>query len=307
MRNIITSLLLVSFAFIGCNTNKELVKLNAKETMKNKESINAFYNNALTVNSINRPTKVLTPLLADGYKSSSSTGVKNAEQLMGQLEFFWKLIPDLKWEPQVIHNDGNTYIVRSKASGTPKGEFMGLLTDGTKKFEITTIDMHTMKEGKILATHHVEDWATAMQQLKSGTKKQTAMDIADAYMGAMGKGDMVAMSNLMHEDMVWQNSGDSAIPWINENGLWKGKQTILEKFMPAFGKGFQTIKWEPVDAVTSDDTAAYFGQMIGKLTNTGVDTKEFTYALRVKVKDGKVILWNWFEDSIEVSRAYNGK
>ena len=297
---------MLSVVLFSCNTQKNITKLNSQEIVKNKEAINSFYNKALTVNTMTRPTAVLKSLLTEGYKSSNSGGAKNADQLMGQLEFFWKLIPDLKWEPQVISNDGDTYIVRSIASGTPNGDFMGMPTDGTKKFEITTIDMHTMKDGKILATHHVEDWATAMKQLKGGAKKQTAMDIANAYMDAMGKGDMEKMSNLMHEDMIWQNAGDSRMPWINENGRWKGKQTILEKFMPAFGAGFKTLKWEPVDAVTSDDTAAYFGQMIGELTNTGKKTDEFTYALRVKVKDGKVILWNWFEDSIEVSNAYNG-
>lgn len=304
MKIFTSSLFLLCITLLGCNAQKEISKLNTQEIMKNKETISSFYNQALTVNTQTRPTEVLSPLLADDFKSTSSAGTKNAEQLMGQLEFFWKVVPDLTWEPQVISNDGDTYIVRSKASGTPNGDFMGMTTDGTKRFDIMTIDMHTMKDGKILSTHHVEDWATAMQQLKGGAKKQTALDIANAYMEAMGKGDMKAMENLMHEDMVWQNAGDKNIPWI---GPWNGKKAILEKFMPAFGAGFQTIKWEPVDALTSDDTAAYFGQMIGKLTNSGEQTEEFTYALRVKVKDGKVILWNWFEDSIEVARAYNNK
>ncbi len=293
---------LVLLVTISCNTQKNISKLNTMETMKNKEAVMAFYNKALTVNTVTRPTQVLTPLLADGYMSSSSSGAKNPQQLMGQLEFFWKLIPDLKWIPQTIVNEGDSFVVRSIASGTPSGDFMGVPTDGSKKFEIMTIDIHTVKDGKIMNTHHVEDWATAMKQL-GGEKKQTAMDIANAYMDAMGKGDMEAMANLMHDDMVWQNSGDQSIPWM---GPWNGKKAIMEEFFPAFGAGFQTLKWEPVDALTSDDTAAYFGQMIGKLTKTGIDTKEFTYALRVKVKDGKVILWNWFEDSVEVARAYHG-
>ena len=271
--------------------------------MKNKEAINAFYNRALTVNNLTRPTAVLTPLMASGYQSSSSEDAKNAEQLMGQLEYFWKLVPDLKWEPQEILNDGDTYIVRSIATGTSNGDFMGTPTDGTKSFKMMTIDVHKMKDGMFLSTHHVEDWVTAMKQLK-GEPKKTAMDIANEFMGAMGKGDMEAMVNLMHEDMVWQNAGDKAIPWM---GPWNGKKVILETFFPAFMKGFQTIKWEPIDAVTSDDTAAFFGQMIGTLTNSGDTTDEFTYALRVKTKDGKIILWNWFEDSLEVSKAFHGK
>ncbi len=139
---------------------------------------------------------------------------------------------------------------------------------------------------------------------KLAIQSQKTLDMANAYMAAMGKGDMEAMKNLMHEDMVWQNAGDSDLPWM---GPWKGKKAILEEFFPAFGAGFVTKKWDPTDAFASGNTAAYFGQMIGQLTNSNKDTKEFTYALRVKVKDGKIILWNWFEDSFEVSKAYHNK
>jgi|GEM_PF-324596 len=290
----------------GCNTQKSLT--NSKEIMQNKESVLAFYNKALTVNSETRPTKVLSPLFAEGYKSSSSIDSKGPVQLMGQLEFFWKIIPDLKWEPQEIFNDGDTYIVRSIATGSPNGDFMGVPTDGTKSFKILTIDVHTMKDGKFVKTHHVEDWATAMKQLKPAgpsPAQQAAetMKVANAFMGAMGKGDMDAMMGLMHDKMVWQNEGDKNLPWI---GPWSGKKIILEKFLPSFGANFKTVKWEPNDALSSGDTAAYFGRMIGLLTKSNRETKEFTYALRVKVKDGKVILWNWFEDSLEVSKAYHG-
>jgi len=134
--------------------------------MSNKEAIAEFYGKALTVNTETRPTAVLSPLLAEEYKSSSSADSKGAEQLMGQLEFFWKIIPDLKWEPQEIINEGDTYVVRSIASGTPNGDFMGVPTDGTKLFKIMTIDIHRMKDGKFNSTFHVEDWVTAMKQLK---------------------------------------------------------------------------------------------------------------------------------------------
>lgn len=139
---------------------------------------------------------------------------------------------------------------------------------------------------------------------KLNIASQKTLDIANAFMGAMGKGDMDTMKDLMHTDMVWQNAGDESLPWI---GPWKGEKAILENFLPAFGKNFTTKKWVPTDAFSSGDTAAYFGQMIGLLSKSNQETKEFTYALRVKVKDGKIILWNWFEDSYEVSKAYHNK
>ena len=140
--------------------------------------------------------------------------------------------------------------------------------------------------------------------LKLAEESQKTMDIANSFMAAMGSGDMEKMQSLMHEDMLWQNAGDSSLPWI---GPWKGKKAILEEFLPSFGKNFVTKKWEPTDGFASGDTAAYFGQMVGLLTKSNKETEEFTYALRVKVKDGQVILWNWFEDSYEVSKVYHAK
>ncbi len=135
--------------------------------MTNKEALMAFYEKALTVNTETRPEAVLADILADNFVSKGSVESKNKEQLTGQLGFFWKLIPDLKWEPQEILNEGNKYIVRSLASGTPNGDFMGLPTDGTKSFKIMTIDIHTIIDGKVVEVHHLEDWGTAMKQLKS--------------------------------------------------------------------------------------------------------------------------------------------
>ncbi|MEM9076349.1 MAG: nuclear transport factor 2 family protein [Bacteroidota bacterium] len=135
-------------------------------------------------------------------------------------------------------------------------------------------------------------------------QSQETLTIANAFMNAMGQGDMDTMIGLMHDDMVWQNAGDSSLPWI---GPWRGKKAILEDFFPVFGENFKTLKLEPSDSFAQGDTAAYFGHMVGLLSKSNQETNEFTYALRVKVKDGKVVLWNWFEDSFEVSRAYHNK
>ncbi len=135
--------------------------------MENKAALIAFYRKALTVNTETTPTTVLTEVLSDSFLSSSSLDSKEKPALIGQVEFFWKLIPDLKWEPQELINEGNKYVVRSIASGTPKGDFMGLPTDGTKSFKIMTIDVHTVENGKLQSVHHLEDWSTAMKQLKS--------------------------------------------------------------------------------------------------------------------------------------------
>jgi len=47
---------------------------------------------------------------------------------------------------------------------------------------------------------------------------QASFDTVMAFMGAVGTGDMETVNALMADDMVWQNEGDSAMPWI---GPWK--------------------------------------------------------------------------------------
>ncbi len=135
--------------------------------MTNKDVITAFYEKALTVNAEHRPEAILAEILADDFVSKGSVELKNKQQLIGQLGFFWQLIPNLKWEPQEILNQDNQYVVRSIASGNPNGDFMGLPTDGSKAFRIMTIDIHRVENGKIIEVHHLEDWGTAMKQLKS--------------------------------------------------------------------------------------------------------------------------------------------
>ncbi len=91
---------------------------------------------------------------------------KKRDQFIGQVSgFFAKLMPDLNWEVQEMIQEGNTVVVRSRATGTPKGPLFGVDGKG-KSFDILTIDIHTLENGKIVRSYHVEDWAGALQQLK---------------------------------------------------------------------------------------------------------------------------------------------
>ena len=89
---------------------------------------------------------------------------KNRDQFIGQIGVFAKLIPDLNWAPEEMIQEGNKVVVRSRATGTPVGPFFGVDGQG-RSFDIMTIDIHTIQDGKIVESHHVEDWAGALQQL----------------------------------------------------------------------------------------------------------------------------------------------
>jgi steroid delta-isomerase-like uncharacterized protein len=101
---------------------------------------------------------------ADWRSYSGETVSKGREEFVNQVRGFGKLIPDLAWSIKDVLVDGDRIVVRSEASGTPAGDFMGLPHSG-KRFAIMTIDIHTVRDGKLAAAHHVEDWASALKQL----------------------------------------------------------------------------------------------------------------------------------------------
>jgi len=95
-----------------------------------------------------------------GYSGAS----KNREQLIGQMAGFAKLIPDLNWEIVEMMRKGKRVVVRGRATGTPVGPLFGVDGKG-KSFDIMSIDIHTIEDGKIIRSYHIEDWAGAMRQL----------------------------------------------------------------------------------------------------------------------------------------------
>lgn len=113
---------------------------------------------------------------AEAFKSSTTEAwgsigdysgkIKTRDGFIGQVGGFGKLIPDLNWAVEEMLQDGDRVVVRSRATGTPTGPLFGVDGKG-KGFDILTIDIHTIEDGKIIRTYHVEDWAGALRQLSA--------------------------------------------------------------------------------------------------------------------------------------------
>jgi predicted ester cyclase len=103
---------------------------------------------------------------ADTWKSVGdySGSNKSRDAFLGQVVGFARLLPDLNWEIQELHESGDFITVRSRATGTPVAPFFGVDGQG-RNFDIMTIDIHELANGKIVRSYHVEDWAGALQQL----------------------------------------------------------------------------------------------------------------------------------------------
>lgn len=132
-----------------------------------KKLVATFYNDCLTVNDHTNTNEVLDKLFADDFESRNAKETKTKAQLIGQIAGFWKLMPDMKWEIKDMVQEGNQVVVRCEFSASPKGNFMGMELDGTKSFKTMSMDMHTIENGQIKTVYHIEEWGTAIEQLKS--------------------------------------------------------------------------------------------------------------------------------------------
>jgi predicted ester cyclase len=77
-----------------------------------------------------------------------------------------KSVPDLKWEIKDVLVAGNVVTVRGEATGTPSGDFFGAAHTG-KSFKVMSIDVHTVEDGKMVRSYHIEDWIGAVRQLSA--------------------------------------------------------------------------------------------------------------------------------------------
>ena len=79
---------------------------------------------------------------------------------------FAKSIPDMKFEIKEVLVAGNRVIVRGEVSGTPAGDLFGVPHTG-KSFKIMAIDIQTVRDGRIARTYHLENWLSALGQLRA--------------------------------------------------------------------------------------------------------------------------------------------
>jgi len=79
---------------------------------------------------------------------------------------FAKSIPDMKFEIREVLVAGDRVIVRGEVTGTPAGELFSVPHTG-QSFKIMAIDIQTIKDGKIAKTYHMENWLSALGQLRA--------------------------------------------------------------------------------------------------------------------------------------------
>jgi len=72
--------------------------------------------------------------------------------------------PDLHLTIEDVLQDGDKVVVRSTITGTHRAALFGMPAKG-RRLSIQAVDIHEIKNGKIVRTWHTEDWMTGLRQL----------------------------------------------------------------------------------------------------------------------------------------------
>ena len=106
---------------------------------------------------------VLSPTWRN-YSSETEYAEKSA--FLAALAGIQQAVPDLRWRIDEVLLAGDRVIVRGEGSGRPTTALFGVPGNG-RAFRLMSMDIHTIHEGRIQRTYHLEDWAQAMQQLSA--------------------------------------------------------------------------------------------------------------------------------------------
>ena len=98
-----------------------------------------------------------------GYLLSECWGRDTSIKVVGGLG---KSIPDMAFDIKEVLVSGDRVIVRGEVTGTPAGDLFGV-PHGGKSFRMMAIDIQTITDGKISKTYHMENWLSALGQLRA--------------------------------------------------------------------------------------------------------------------------------------------
>jgi predicted SnoaL-like aldol condensation-catalyzing enzyme/predicted ester cyclase len=121
---------------------------------------------------LNQPAKKdVAALLAKAtnpdYQSySTNEDWLSRNQLADVFKTIGTAVPDLRWTIKDILVSGDQIVVRGEATGTPERELFGAKPTG-KSFKTMSIDVFTVKGGKLASAYHVENWVGALQQISN--------------------------------------------------------------------------------------------------------------------------------------------
>jgi ketosteroid isomerase-like protein len=122
--------------------------------------------------------------------------------------------------------------------------------------------------------------------------EQTNAEVIRHAYEAFGRGDVVAVLDLLIDDVDWALQGPSVIPWA---GPGRGREAVAE-FFSLLGENLEFERFEPRAFVAQGDTVVVLGDERSLVKPTG-RAFEQEWAHVYTPRDGKIAKARFFEDT----------
>ena len=158
----------LALGFFGVFGVSVAVQAQTLDDVKAREIIGPFYG-LLTVATRGDVPATEERILALDYQSCSGnlpSECRDRETMIKVFEGFAKSTPDMRFDIKDVLVSGDRVVVRGELTGTPAGDLFGVPHTG-KSFRIMTIDIQTIRDGRIAKSFHSENWLSALGQLRA--------------------------------------------------------------------------------------------------------------------------------------------
>ena len=121
----------------------------------------------------------------------------------------------------------------------------------------------------------------------------------ERFFTAFGQGDLEALIETLHEDIVIDNEGPDVVPVYR---TYRGKAEA-RRFIETLGQNFQTQQFDIQALMGQGDTVMAAGVFKHIIVPTG-KTFASSWALRCKIKDDKIVHYRFYEDTAAAVEAF---
>ena len=130
------------------------------------DTVRAFYTDVLSAPAETTKERYFELFSPEVVSIPTPPGGPGAQGMLNTIAYLGQVVPDLEWAPlEIIQTEDNRFVVRGRATGTPIGPFFGVDPATGEDFDIMSIDIVTVADGKIVHIYHLEDWTGAIAQL----------------------------------------------------------------------------------------------------------------------------------------------
>jgi ketosteroid isomerase-like protein len=125
-----------------------------------------------------------------------------------------------------------------------------------------------------------------------------AVSVVQEFYYALRAGDMTRAVAVLSPDLEWTEA--EGFPYYS--GTWRGPQAVVDKLFVPLATDWTVFSVTPHEFIAVDERVVSFGTYAGTFRTTG-RSMSAPFAHRWVVRDGKIVRFNMYTDTVKVLEA----